>query len=68
MREDNIFIWYNSHGEKFKRELLSDQTTLEYPSQADTTVLKQADDQVKAFDLKLKEGDFEIVKASELFK
>ena len=57
-----------SDGEKFKKELLSDQTTLEYPSQADTTLLKQADDQIKAFDLKLKESDFEIVKASELFK
>jgi zinc protease len=57
-----------SDGEKFKKELLSDQTALEYPSQADTTLLKEADDQIKAFDLKLKEGDFEIVKASELFK
>jgi hypothetical protein len=47
---------------------LSDRTILEYPSQADTTLLKQADDQIKVFDLKLKEGDFEIVKASELFK
>jgi len=57
-----------SDGEKFKKELLSNQTTLEYPSQADTTLLKQADDQIKAFDLKLQDGDFEIVKASELFK
>jgi zinc protease len=57
-----------SDGEKFKKELLSDQTILEYPSQADTTVLKQADDQIEAFDLKLKEDDFEIVKASGIFK
>ncbi|MGB8658543.1 MAG: pitrilysin family protein [Candidatus Zixiibacteriota bacterium] len=54
--------------EKFKKELLSDQTSIEYPSQADPTVLKSEDDMIKGFDLKLKEGDFEIVKASELFK
>ena len=57
-----------SDGEAFIKELLSDQTTLEYPSQADPTVLKEEDDQIKAFDLKLTEDDFEIVKASELFK
>jgi len=57
-----------SDGEHFKNELLSDQTVIEYPSQADPTVLKEEDDQIKAFDLKLKEEDFEIVKASELFK
>jgi zinc protease len=57
-----------SNGEEFKKELLSDQTVIEYPSQADPTVLKQADDQIKAFDLGLTEDDFEIVKASELFK
>ena len=57
-----------SDGEKFIKELLSDQTTLEYPSQADPTLLKDEDDQIKAFELNLKEEDFEIVKASELFK
>lgn len=57
-----------SDGEEFIKELLSDQTTLEYPSQADPTMLKQEDDQIKAFDLGLTEEDFEIVKASELFK
>ena len=57
-----------SDGEEFARELLSDQTTLEYPSQADPTMLKEEDDQIKAFDLKLTEDDFELVKASELFK
>jgi zinc protease len=57
-----------SDGEEFKKELLSDQTIIEYPSQADPTVLKEADDQIKAFDLGLTEDDFEIVKASELFK
>lgn len=57
-----------SDGEEFKKELLSDQTVIEYPSQADPTVLKEEDDQIKAFDLNLKEEDFEIVKASELFK
>jgi zinc protease len=57
-----------SDGEEFKEELLSDQTIIEYPSQADPTVLKEADDQIKAFDLGLTEDDFEIVKASDLFK
>lgn len=57
-----------SDGEEFKKELLSDQTVIEYPSQADPSVLKEADDQIKAFNLGLTEGDFEIVKASELFK
>jgi zinc protease len=57
-----------SDGEEFKKELLSDRTVIEYPSQADPTVLKETDDQIKAFDLSLTEDDFEIVKASELFK
>ncbi len=57
-----------SDPEKFKQELLSDQTTIEYPSQFDATTLKSEDDLIKAFDLKLKDNDFEIVKASELFK
>jgi zinc protease len=57
-----------SDGEEFKQELLSDQTIIEYPSQADPTVLKEEDDQIKAFELGLTEEDFEIVKASELFK
>ncbi len=57
-----------SDGEEFKKELLSDQAVIEYPSQADPSVLKEADDQIKAFDLGLTEEDFEIVKASELFE
>jgi zinc protease len=57
-----------SDPEKFKQELLSDQTNIEYPSQFDTTALESEDALVKAFDLKLKDSDFEIVKASELFK
>jgi zinc protease len=57
-----------SDGEQFMKELLSDQTVIEYPSQADPTVLREEDDQIKAFDLRLTEDDFEIVKASELFK
>jgi zinc protease len=66
---DNVaIVALVSDGEEFIKELLSDQTTLEYPSQADPTVLKEEDDQIKAFDLKLTEDDFEIVKASELFK
>ena len=42
--------------------------TVVFTSQADPTLLKEEDDQIKAFDLKLTEDDFEIVKASELFK
>jgi zinc protease len=66
---DNVaIVALVSDGEEFIKEILSDQTTLEYPSQADPTVLKEEDDQIKAFDLELTEDDFEIVKASELFK
>jgi zinc protease len=57
-----------SDGEQFKNELLSDQTVIEYPSQADPTALNAEDGKIKAFDLGLKAEDFEIVKASELFK
>jgi zinc protease len=57
-----------SDPEKFKQELLSGQTTIEYPSQFDATTLQSEDDLIKAYDLKLKDNDFEIVKASELFK
>jgi len=66
---DNVaIVALVSDGEEFIKEILSDQTTLEYPSQADPTMLREEDDQIKAFDLKLTEDDFEIVKASELFK
>jgi zinc protease len=66
---DNVaIVALVSDGEEFIKELLSDQTTLEYPSQADPTVLREEDDQIKAFDLKLTEDDFEIVKAFELFR
>lgn len=57
-----------SDPDKFKQELLSDQTTIEYPSQFDATTLKSEDELIKAFDLKLKDADFEIVRASKLFK
>jgi len=57
-----------SNGEEFKQELLSDQTTIEYPSGVDPNVLKNADEQIKAFNLNLKPGNFEIVKVSELFQ
>jgi hypothetical protein len=57
-----------SDGEKFKQELLSDQTTIEYPSGVDPNVLKNADEQIKAFNLNLKPENFEIVKVSELFQ
>ena len=66
---DNVaIVALVSDGEEFIKEILSDQTTLEYPSQADPTMLMEEDDQIRAFDLKLTEDDFEIVKASELFK
>jgi hypothetical protein len=57
-----------SDAEGFIKEVLSDQTVIEYPSQANPTMLREEDDQIKAFDLKLTADDFEIVKASELFK
>ena len=66
---DNVAIVVMvSDPEKFKQELLSDQTNIEYPSQFDTTALESEDALIKAYDLKLKDSDFEIVKASELFK
>ena len=57
-----------SDGEEFKRELLTDQTTIEYPSGVDASVLRSEDEKVKAFGLTLKPEDFEIVRVSELFR
>ncbi|MGB2804179.1 MAG: pitrilysin family protein [Candidatus Zixiibacteriota bacterium] len=66
---DNVaIVALVSDAEEFIKEVLSDQTVIEYPSQANPTMLREEDDQIKAFDLKLTEDDFEIVKASELFK
>ena len=57
-----------SDGEEFKRELLSDETKIEYPSGVEPNVLKSADEKIKAFDLNLKPENFEIVKVAELFQ
>jgi zinc protease len=57
-----------SDGEEFKRELLSDETDIEYPSGVDENMLKSADEEIKAFNLNLKPENFEIVKVTELFQ
>jgi zinc protease len=57
-----------SDAEEFKQELLVGATMIEYPSQKDTAALGEEDAEIKAFDLGLTEEDFEIVKASDLFK
>jgi len=57
-----------SNAEDFKKELFSDQTVIEYPSGVDAAALKEGDDKIKAFDLKIKPEDVSVVKVSELFK
>jgi zinc protease len=57
-----------SSGEEFKKELLSDETKIEYPSGVDPDTLKSADEKIKAYNLNLKPENFEIVKVSELFQ
>lgn len=57
-----------SDGEEFKRELLSDETKIEYPSGVDPNALKSADEEIRSFDLNLKPENFEIVKVAELFQ
>ena len=57
-----------SDGEEFKTELLSGETRIEYPSGVDASALRSEDDKIKAFELKLRPEDFEIVKVSELFQ
>ena len=57
-----------SDGEEFKRELLSEETKIEYPSGVDPNDLKSADEKIKAFNLNLKPENFEIVKVAELFQ
>lgn len=57
-----------SDGEKFKRELLSDKTLIEYPSGVDSVALKNKDEQIKGFELNLKPENFEIVKIADLFQ
>jgi len=66
--EDYVLVAVVSDGEKFRLELLDNQTTIDYPSGATNVGLEDVDEQVKQFDLKLAEIDFTIVKASELFK
>ncbi len=57
-----------SDGEKFKEELLSDVTRIEYPSGVDPAPLKSPDEKIKAFDLGLRPEDFQIIEVSELFQ
>jgi zinc protease len=57
-----------SDGEELKRELLSDQTAIEYPSGVDPSALRSEDQKIKAFELGLRPKDFEIVRVSELFQ
>jgi zinc protease len=57
-----------SDAEEFKKELLSDQTTIEYPSGVDPSPLASEDQKIKAFELGLKPGDFEIARILELFR
>jgi len=66
---DNIaIVCIVSDGEKFKEELLSEKTEIEYPSGTDALVLKKEDEEVKGLDLKLKPEDIQIWKVSELFR
>ncbi len=57
-----------SDGEATKKALLSGETPLELPSGAQEGNLKEANDQIKAFDLGLKPEDIVIVKAKEMFR
>jgi zinc protease len=57
-----------SDGEDFKKELLSDETKIEYPSGVDPSALSSEDQKIKAFELGLRPEDFEIVGVSELFQ
>jgi len=66
---DNVaIVALVSFGEEFKRELLSDETKIEYPSGVDPDALKSADEKIKAYNLNLNPENFEIVKVSELFQ
>lgn len=66
---DNIaIVALVSDGEEFKKELLSDETKIEYPSGVDPDVLKSADEKIKAFSLNLRPENFEIVRVEELFE
>lgn len=66
--EDLIIVAIVSNAEDFKKELLSDKTVIEYPSGAEGSLLKEEDEKIKAFDLKIKPEDITVIKASELFK
>jgi zinc protease len=69
LSSDNIaIVALVSKGEEFKKEILSDETKIEYPSGVDPNALKSADEKIKAFNLNLKPENFEIVKVSELFQ
>jgi zinc protease len=66
---DNVaIVALVSDGEEFEKELLSDETKIEYPSGVDPDALKTVDEKIKAYNLNLKPDNFEIVKVSELFQ
>ncbi|MCJ7497414.1 MAG: insulinase family protein [candidate division Zixibacteria bacterium] len=66
--EDLIIVAIVSNADDFKKELLSDKTVIEYPSGAEGALLKEEDERIKTFDLKIKPEDITVIKASELFK
>jgi len=66
--DDIAIVAIVSNADDFKKELFSDQTVIEYPSGVDGASLKEGDDKIKAFDLKIKPEDVSVVKVSELFK
>jgi len=66
--DDIIIVVIVSNAEDFKKELFSDKTIMEYPSGVDGASLKEEDDKVKAFDLKIKPEDIISVYATELFE
>lgn len=57
-----------SDGERFVNEMLSPQTSLEYPSGVNPRDFEKEDSLIKSFSLHLAKEDFRIVKASELFQ
>jgi zinc protease len=66
--DDIAIVAVVSNADDFKKELFSDQTVIEYPSGVDPAALKEGDDKIKAFELKIKPEDVSVVKVSELFK
>ncbi len=57
-----------SNAEVAKQELLSPDSKLELPSGSDEGALKEVNDQIRRYDLKLVPDDIEIVRAAAVFK